>query len=118
MLGLGLEDADTCWAGIMESGALLPTPSTHLLLGLKMKKALASGMGTAFSFRCSERGAWAGAHGHLGLLPRPLLLQEKSTVLNSSMAPTYFYHHAAHFQTPSYGQESDIIGISGNAGTN
>lgn len=40
---------------------------THLLFGLKMKNALASGMGTAFSFRCSsDRGRGRGPTGISG----------------------------------------------------
>lgn len=34
------------------------------------------------------------------------------------MAPTYFYHGAAYFQTPSYGQESDSSCIFGDEEAN
>lgn len=41
--------------------------SAHLLVGLKMKKELASGMGTAFSFSCSSaRGRGRGLRGISG----------------------------------------------------
>lgn len=58
---------DTCWAGIMERvGALLPTPSTHLLLGLKMKKALGFRYAGQFVLPLQvqlREGAWAGPTG-------------------------------------------------------